>query len=397
MDFSTERFQQRDVITSPSMAPPWLCGYESNGVKFLYSIGIMLDFLLQKQNEAMLSKLPGYGGPTALPLQAADRLMVRGPMETEEQLAARLQDALSAWSIAGSRRAVLSQVQAYLAGTSPGVSVDLPECLIVGGISSTASWDTVFGSMAQGATPARARVSPPNWDWDGTYAEWRAWLVLFMNRVPTGLAGSAASIASIGGSGVPGVTSGFARVNNVAGITADNIQDYLELSNTATFANEGVFQIVDVPSLNTAIIANPRAVAPDANNGSLVWNISRYPFIGPAPVWGSPDFVWGNTHTWGLDCSAYVIDSIRQIVQRWKSAGTYYQNILVSFDGGNGSAGREFSPLSAQGGGNPNGTWATPGTYVDGVIVPSRIANTPASCVCRGTGVSRNCYKDNFT
>lgn len=400
---------QRDNLTSPGLFPPWLCGDGSNAQRFLFAMAHALDGLLEKQQQAMSAKLPTQGqDPSLIPLQAADRLFVQGPAETNAQIIARMQRARDSWKRAGSRPAVLEQVQAYLTGTQAGVAVDLPECLIVGGYvpaSSTdaAVWDTIYNSTPQGGAPAHARIVPSNWDWDGdTTHPTRAWLVLFMHLVSLGRTGAAATVASTGGSGVTGVTSGFATLTGLTGMSTDDVMRYLTISGAATSSNNGTFQIAAVLSNSSVIIANPSAVAADANNGAIAWSVGEYPFIGPGPVWGSPSFVWGAGNAWGLSCSAEIVTSIRNIVKQWKSASTYYPGILISFGGGDSTSGSEFSPNSSIGGGNPDGSdasWALPGYFRSPAFVPSRQLSDPSfnpfTVMCDGTGVSIRCYEKN--
>ncbi len=391
---------QRDDIAT--LSPPWLKGYNSNGERFLYTFGLACDTLLEKMNQAQRAHMPGEGDDSALPYLAEDRLLVQGPAETDAQLTARLRDAFTAWSRAGSRRAVLEQIQAFLQGTQPGVAAAMPEALIVGGNASLSTWHSLAFSDAQGAPPARRLVTPANWNWDGVDQPWRAWLVLFMSLVATGQAGSSAAVLSTGGSGVTGVTSGFATITGLSGMVAGNNQQYLTISGAASSANNGTFQIVSVLGGGGVIIANPAAVAPDANNGALVWSVGQYPFIRPAPVWGSPDFVWGNGWTWGIastptTATANLAISIRQIVQRWKSAGTFYPKIIVSFGGGDGTAGNEFSPLSGQGTGNPDGTFADYGRNVNGVWAPDKPVVNRFTSFLDGTGVYQQCTIYNIT
>ena len=387
----------RDQITGPTLSPPWLCGEDTNAQKFMYVIGLALDALLEKQNEGMIAKLPGQADPSAIPLQAADRLMVQGPAESNASFILRLQNAYEAWGRAGGRPAVLEQIQAYLTDLQPGVVASSPECLIVGGNSSLSTWDTIFGTTPQGAPPAHALVQPANWKWDALDRPARAWLVLFMQLVATGQSGAAASVTSVGGSGVGGVTSGFATIDGLSGMTTANIQQYFTATGAASSANSGTFQIVDVVSSSSIVIANTSAVAGDANNGAIGWSIGKYPYIGPAPVWGSQGFVWGSAMTWGVNCSPLVIQSIRQILQRWKSSVAYYPNIIISFGGGDGTAGKEFSPLSSQGAGNPDGTWQDYGNNVAGCWVPSKKPQNAFTAFCDGTGSAIQCYEKNVT
>ncbi len=372
--------QQRDVVSGPGLAPPWLCGYNSNGQKFLYIFGLMLDMLLEKSNEAQIAKCPGQGADqSAIPLQAADRVLVQGPAESNASFTLRLENAFNSWARAGSRPSALAQLQAYMTDLQVGVAASLPECLIVGGNTSLTTWDSLTIGAEQNAPPAHALISPANWNWDGLNLPARAWLVLFMHLVSTGQSGASAAVASTGGSGVAGVTTGFATLTGLAGIATDNVQQYITLSGGVA-GNTGTFQITSVVSTTSVIIANTAAVV---TAGPLAWTIGQYPYIGPAPVWGSPDFVWGDG-TWGVNCSELVIQSVRSILKTWKAASTYYPNIIISFGGGDATAGNEFSPNSAEGAGNPDGSWVYPGT--------GKPLN-PFTAICDGTGLATSCYE----
>ncbi len=381
----------RDIFVKPPFVTPNLTG--PNGHRYLYTMLAGLDSLLEKHNEAMVSRFPGRADPSFIPYQANDRQLVQGPAETNAQFILRMKSFLDAWRIAGSKRAVLDQVHAYLTNTQPGADGNWPECLIVGGNTDVSSWDVMSALTPQSGPPAHRVIDPANWDWDGKLQPWRSWLILFMQLLPTGQASDSPVVSSVGGSGVPGVTSGFATITNLSGITSANVMQYLTIAGMATPANNGTFQIVAIVNSATVIVANPAAVATDTG---ATWEIGYYPFIGPAPVWGSPSAVWGS-FTWGVSCSPDVITSIRQIVQRWKGAGTYYPNIIISFQSGNGAAGQDFAVGSAQGAGNPDGTWGGIGKLVDGVWVPAKTPQNLATAFCDGTGRAIRCYEKNQT
>lgn len=391
----SSKFLFADLITGPTLVPPWLL--EENGIRFLTSIGIAVDALMEKRVEGQEAHMPGRGDATVIPLQAADRVMVQGPAESNASFVLRLKGAFQAWLEAGARHAVMGQIQAYLTNLQPGVVVTDPQMTIVGGNTSISTWDVLTYASPQGAPPAHTMVTPANWNWDGQDNPDRAWLILYMHLVPTGQIGTTASVSGTGGSGVAGVTSGFATLSGLTGMSTGNVQQYLTVSGAASSGNNGTFQIQSIVDPTSVVIANRSAVSPDANNGALTWSVGQYPYIGPAPVWGSPSFVWGQTHTWGVNCSPYVIQSIRQILKSWKSALTYYPDIIISFGGGDGTAGKEFSPLSSQGAGNPDGTWGGDGNNVNGVVIPAKQPLNPATSFCDGTGVSIQCYEKNFT
>jgi len=388
---------QRDTIKE--LSPPWL--RTENGEKFLYTMGVMGDLLLEKMNQATRAHLPGENvDPSAIPYQAEDKLLVQGPSELNSQFTARLRRALTTWSYAGSARAVLEQMHAYLANVQPSVVATLPECLIVGGNADVSSWHWLTIDAPQGAIPNYRLAAPANWNWDGRSQPWRSWLVLFFAQQPTGLSGGDGSIDSTGGSGVPGVTSGFATVSGLAGLTSDNVLDWLNITGShapgPAPTQTGSWQIVDVLSATSCVVAGPSIIAPDIANGYLNWNVGHYPFIGPGPAWGSPPMVYGD-FTWGVTCSPETVISIRQIIQRWKSGSTYYPYIIASFGGGDGTAGNEFSPLSSPGAGNPDGTWGGYGKNVNGVWVPSKQPLNSYTAFLDGTGRYVRCSVHNVT
>jgi hypothetical protein len=290
-------------------------------------------------------------------------------------------------------------MQAFLRNTQPGVALNMPECLIVGGNQSLTTWDSLTFATPQGDPPAHILKQPANWNWDGTLKPWRSWLVLFMSLVATGQSGAAASVASVGGSGVTGVTAGFATLTGLSGLTAANVQQYITISGAASSGNNGTFQIVAVVSTSSLIIANPSAVAADANNGAIAWSIGAYPFIGPGPVWGAPGNKWGQrpSGSWALTCSSLLITSIRQILQRWKSDGTYYPHVVIAFGGGDATVGNDFSPQSTQGNGNADGTWGNYGKLVNGVWVPAKAPHNLFTAWCDGTGRYVRCNVHNVT
>lgn len=381
-----------------SLSTPWLS--DGDTAKFLSLLGSASDTLLDKLEQAMYARMPGLAKTdTAIPYQAEDRLLAQGPSETNSQFILRLQRAFETWQHAGSRAAILEQLKAYRTALDPGVVVTDPSMLIVGGGANYTSWDvSEFGEDPKTA-PARRRVAPPNWDWDGVVKPWRSWLVLFMRSVAAGISGSAASVTTVGGSGVSGVTSGFATLTGLTGMSSALIGSWIRISGAASSGNNGFFQIVLCPSSSSAMIANTNpGVAPDANNGAIVWSVESYPFFRPTQPYGAPTFVWGSGF-WGVEWAGHdtvaTIASIRAILQRWKSARTYYPYILVSFNGRDGTAGSQFSPLSG-GADNPHANFGDYGSNSSGVWIP-RAPGYPLTAFLDGTGKYVQCNVQNVT
>lgn len=462
----------RDTILDLTSAP-WL--RTGDAEKYLYTIGLAIDCLAEKANQATKLHMPGLGDPSAIPYQGNDRLLVQGPAETTAEYLNRLVNFTAAWAKAGSSLAVIEQVQAYLSNTQqlPITAHPLPEMCIVSSNATIAKWDTLYNGSTQGEVPTHLQVTPTNWDWDGLYNHWWCWLILFVYPVAAGPSGSAASVTSTGGSGAPvialingatnanptaistisalgfnssdlvvisdvagntgangthtitviddlhfsipvdtsaggaytgggealdfqAITSGFATLTGLSGMTAANLYDFISVSGAASFGNNGVFQIVEVLSPTSVMIANAAAVASDANNGAIVWSVSHYPFIGPGSVWGAPNAEWGDiTRSWGLSCIPQLITTIRNLVKRWKGSNAYYPDLIVAFDGHDGSPGAMFSPYSAAGSGNPDGTWQTGIKVVNGVVVPSRVTQNQFDAFCQGTGLAVQCSVEN--
>jgi hypothetical protein len=98
--------------------------------------------------------------------------------------------------------------------------------------------------------------------------------------------------------------------------------------------------------------------------------------LAAGPVWGYPGYVWGDTTiSWGLNIAPSVIVGLRILLKRWKSAGSYYPNIIVCFAGGDSGTGTELSPNSTLFTGNPNQDWGRHGKIVAGVYSAARSTN----------------------
>ena len=90
----------------------------------------------------------------------------------------------------------------------------------------------------------------------------------------------------------------------------------------------------------------------------------------PGLNWGDGGFVYGAPGaTWGTTATTDQVASVRGIVSDWKPAGTRCVNIIIAFDG------TSFNPATLRdAAGLPNGTWGGWAHYVNGVVVPVRLA-----------------------
>jgi hypothetical protein len=301
-------------------------------------------------------------------------------------------------------------------------------------------WTTILIGDDIGATPAVVRTAG-NFNWDGLNRPWRAWLILPMTTTTTALSGTGATYgtSSTGSYTEPGqltdgvwvpatsgvaVNSPFITITGLTGMSNDNIGQWLTLDGSGISANNGTFPIVSIPGPTYAIIANPNGVV-DAT--PQTWEVVEYPWIGPGPCRGASGVVYGQGEmstppidtgslfggvwqpstspqagsqpsiSWGLTCSSQTIDQIRRLVRIWKSASTYYPNIIVSFDGDSAAAGSSYSPNSTPGSGNPDGTFGPVGSLSGGVWGPTRLISSPYNAYCQGTGSYQACSVENLT
>jgi hypothetical protein len=356
---------QRDAIKQ--ISPPFLSG--GNAEKYEYNIGLGSDALLEKLNEAMQAHMPGLGDPTTLPLLGADRLLVQGPLETNTAFAGRLTRAFDAWQHAGSSSAILQQVLGYVTNpvnVQPG-QVPIGAFVSTAKDSSVASWDIVYNTASASAPPAHSRVAASNWNWDGGYKANQAFLILYFPIVLSATVGTTATLSSL--------SSGFATLTGLTGMTSGAVGQYLQITGAAQSANNDTFQIASFISATSVTVAGPTIVTSDANNGSIHWTLGNYPAVGPAPAFTTAGVTFDTNPniSIGLNVAPGFVTAIRNLVKTWKSDRAYVPWIIFCFAGGDGRAGTEFSPLSAIGSGNPDGTWGPWAKTVSGAAVASRV------------------------
>ena len=172
-------------------------------------------------------------------------------------------------------------------------------------------------------------------------------------------------------------------------VTSPTLPAYLTISGAASSGNNGTFQITQQLSPSSVVIANPDGVASDANNGALTWSISYYAGIQPLPVLGFPGAVIGGNSNQCVGCQfpgtpgttngAGFWTTFRSILGTWKSANTWYVNVILRFSQGDLSSGNDFSPWSTEGDGNPEGTWGLWYTVINNVAVQSRTTSNTLS------------------
>lgn len=87
--------------------------------------------------------------------------------------------------------------------------------------------------------------------------------------VPVGPNGNTASIISIVGNQL--------TIVGLSGLSITSEGHDLSLSNCSSLSNDGTFSIVQFLSPSSVIVVNGSGIAPDANNGNIIWE-ERYPY-----------------------------------------------------------------------------------------------------------------------
>lgn len=124
--------------------------------KYLYTVALLGDCLLEQAWEGFLAALPGVGTPTANPLIAQSRGLLQGPNEPDASFIDRLIAFLVAWEQAGSAEILAQQIQSYLCGQGILGAGVYP---IVRVVDRNGNW------AIANADQSTTFVSAP-WDWD---------------------------------------------------------------------------------------------------------------------------------------------------------------------------------------------------------------------------------------
>lgn len=171
-------------------APQWWRGYWGSRIGF--SNIVPFDALLDAGGYAVLAGLPSRAPSDAYVWFGLDRQIARGPNETSLGYVARLIQWLDLWRHAGSTTTVMLSVLGYLTPLQPKMLI-----VKTSRDASVSQWDT----YAEGQTPfppGSTNPTPPsiyrsvtspggsNWQWDVDsqpyycpWMQWRSWLVIF--------------------------------------------------------------------------------------------------------------------------------------------------------------------------------------------------------------------------
>ena len=157
----------------PSMLPPWLQG--DVGGKYVFSIAIMLDANMQRLYEGIRAHMPGVGTATALGYIGQDRLLPRGPYESDAQYAGRLSVTFASYRQAGKPSGVLAAIAPLFEPGYRGTR------WVVNAVSQW-YWIDASGAETWAMFPSLAV-----WNFDGaSWAWWHTWIVLGVHAPPAG-------------------------------------------------------------------------------------------------------------------------------------------------------------------------------------------------------------------
>jgi hypothetical protein len=152
------------------IAPPWLLGRIAQGIQ--YGCGLVIDALGEWAMEGVKARMPGVGTPDALPLIGRDRLIDRGPSETDANYALRLSRAFDTWATAGGAPTLLRALAVWF---SPLTTTPIRL------VSNSAVWHEIdLGTLIVTKT-----VVGTNWGWDAFTTRWfRGWAILDSSAAP---------------------------------------------------------------------------------------------------------------------------------------------------------------------------------------------------------------------
>lgn len=150
------------------ISPPWLRGTVAS--RYLYSIGVQLDILADQVQQGIKRRFPQSAAlandADALALIGKDRIITRGPTESNKAFGARLVRAIDDWKTAGSAPALLRQLQGFISPNTSTIRV----------VNNAGAWWSIDST----GTVTASVSSPNNWNWDGSTSAWsRMWVIIY--------------------------------------------------------------------------------------------------------------------------------------------------------------------------------------------------------------------------
>lgn len=93
-----------------ALTPAWL--RQPKGEAFMRGMGDVRDWMTDRLRQSVLARFFGYATRDGLNYGGVDRQLVRAPLDTDAQYAARLREAWNVWPWAGTPFGVLSEAKA---------------------------------------------------------------------------------------------------------------------------------------------------------------------------------------------------------------------------------------------------------------------------------------------
>lgn len=179
----------RDMVAALSHTPI----VQGVAEKFNYGMGLAIDALIEKLDQAMLAHMPTKCDPSALAYIGNDRNIGRGFSETDTSYGIRLQHSFEDWQRAGSARSVLRQVLGMVLSYQP-LARTVADANTFDFTNIRSPWDTYLDGADTTQPPSHQQgpTGGSNWNWDGVIQSWRWWLIMypitpqnFCNPAPT--------------------------------------------------------------------------------------------------------------------------------------------------------------------------------------------------------------------
>lgn len=147
----------RDAIFTD--LPPWLKRFW--GARFIYSMVLVADAFGVAAKQALLARFPGFNS-TATAQLCRDRVLFRGPHETDAQIVARLMLWLESKRLLGHPLGQMQQLAAYCTPSPVHMRIVF---------ANGRYWDWNAGTVTIGSM---------SWNWDGNSSlPARFWLILY--------------------------------------------------------------------------------------------------------------------------------------------------------------------------------------------------------------------------
>lgn len=163
-----------------SYSPRWLSnrpGGLNNGAAILYTLGAVLDVMLEVNTQGVFAGRPSTAPSSALPAIGYTRNMIRGIGESDASYAARLPQWLDLARTAG-------RPVGLLLGTLFWALPSSVACRVVDNQGNWFWYNTGANPFPPGAsTPVVPNflLNQGNWNWDGdTTKWWRIWLIIYV-------------------------------------------------------------------------------------------------------------------------------------------------------------------------------------------------------------------------